>query len=196
MSMRARTGTSVAALLGLLLVVPAVSASAEASTAAPTAQEALTRRAPVLAPTEAELAEARRQAALGAAGGLTAGQGSALSAVSTFAAMPRCNSTAVRNFGNAGWAYWPTYGGGENANCFLSYQNVYNVAVKPLQNSLRFCYGYEDILVDGYFGPRTRDRLKGAQQHEGITADGQMGPQTRNRILWWSWRDGFCYGVG
>ena len=195
MSMRTRARGSIAALAGLLLVGSAVTAGA-ASAAAPTEDlQGTVRRAPVLSPSASELAEGRRTAELGTPPGAPAA-GTVLAASSTFASMPRCNSTAIRNFGNAGWSYQPSYGGGTNWNCFLSYSLPYNVAVKPLQNSLRYCYGFEDILVDGSFGSRTRDRLKQAQAKEGVAADGSMGPATRAAILWWSWRDGFCYGQG
>lgn len=113
------------------------------------------------------------------------------------AAMPRCNSTAKRMFnitesGSHQIAiFQPSYNG--SFDCFLNYDLSINQAVKPLQNSLRYCYGFDDILVDGSFGAKTRDRLKQVQAMEGIAVDGSMGPVTRTKMAWWAQQHGGCY---
>lgn len=68
-------------------------------------------------------------------------------------------------------------------NCNMS-QGASGAHVKALQLSLNECYG-ESLILDGDFGPRTRDALKRAQADEDISVDGGYGPQTRNALAWY-----------
>ncbi len=53
--------------------------------------------------------------------------------------------------------------------------------VADLQECLRGL-GYDDSLVDGIFGTRTRSAVTDFQRAEGLVADGIVGPDTRQAL--------------
>ncbi|MFD9445268.1 peptidoglycan-binding domain-containing protein [Streptomyces sp. NPDC060006] len=74
------------------------------------------------------------------------------------------------------------YNGLNNVRCWMDYGSTGN-GVETLQLALKSCYG-RSIVVDGDFGPATRDALEYAQSQEGITVDGQYGEQGFNNLKW------------
>ncbi|KAA3646802.1 MAG: peptidoglycan-binding protein [Chloroflexi bacterium] len=53
--------------------------------------------------------------------------------------------------------------------------------VTALQHLLR-SYGYV-LVVDGNFGPQTKNRVQGFQMTEGLTVDGIVGPDTWSALI-------------
>lgn len=73
-------------------------------------------------------------------------------------------------------------------NCILKQTDskVKNVATNALQKTLRLCY-YQNITIDGLFGPNTKAALKNAQKSSGLTGsqvDGIYGPVTSRKLRW------------
>jgi murein L,D-transpeptidase YcbB/YkuD len=56
-------------------------------------------------------------------------------------------------------------------------------AVRALQNSLRYGYGYR-IAVDGFFGRGTRDAVLRFQRRHGLVRDGVAGMTTWRALIW------------
>jgi hypothetical protein len=54
--------------------------------------------------------------------------------------------------------------------------------VRAVQYLLKNAYGY-DIAVDGIFGPKTEEAVKGFQTSRGLTVDGIVGPQTWKALI-------------
>jgi peptidoglycan hydrolase-like protein with peptidoglycan-binding domain len=54
--------------------------------------------------------------------------------------------------------------------------------VRPLQQLLQ-ARGYNNVAVDGVFGPVTEAAVKDFQQSKGLAADGIMGPQTWPKLI-------------
>jgi hypothetical protein len=69
-----------------------------------------------------------------------------------------------------------------DVNCELARGNATD-GVSKLQDALNRCYG-ANLARDGIFGPRTEEALRAAQDFENITVDGRYGPQTRAHLKW------------
>lgn len=98
-----------------------------------------------------------------------------------------CNTTysfsATYN-GQAVLVYIPSTGSTEASTTCNMGQGAQSNAVKTLQRSLHNCY-YENLSIDGIFGPSTKAALKRAQAAEeldGSQVDGVYGPVTRDHI--------------
>jgi peptidoglycan hydrolase-like protein with peptidoglycan-binding domain len=55
--------------------------------------------------------------------------------------------------------------------------------VMALQHSLRFVFGFNNLAVDGIFGPQTKAAVVAFQQKFNIGADGIVGPVTWNKLV-------------
>lgn len=83
-------------------------------------------------------------------------------------------------------------------NCRLGQGATDNWGVIALQITLRDCYG-QGTVVDGYFGPQTRDALLNAQRWEAgqgfpVAIDGHFGPQDQDWLLFPTYYDGSYAG--
>jgi peptidoglycan hydrolase-like protein with peptidoglycan-binding domain len=56
-------------------------------------------------------------------------------------------------------------------------------AVRAVQHSLRFAYGFTSLAVDGIFGPRTQAAVRSFQSRFRIGVDGIVGPITWNTLV-------------
>ena len=54
-------------------------------------------------------------------------------------------------------------------------------AVSDIQLALRRA-GYQDVTMDGYYGPKTQAAVKAFQQSRGIGNDGVVGPVTMAKL--------------
>ena len=79
-------------------------------------------------------------------------------------------------------AYVPFRSTGYTYDCDLSYGNS-GAAVRQLQYVLNNCYGF-NLTVDGSYGTKTDQAVRGVQAARSIRIDGVYGPQTRNAMLW------------
>ncbi len=122
-------------------------------------------------------------------------------------AAPDCTSfTSYSTVG--GFMRVPTIGRETGAyNCELGRGN-FSDAVRVLQASLNRCF-WQNIAVDGDFGPNTQQAVRNAQMmmnswHDpDIAVDGRYGPQTRRAGFafavfttyggWQVKQDGYCY---
>lgn len=80
-----------------------------------------------------------------------------------------------------GWRQTPWSRAGQTNRCLME-PGARHVGVEALQNSLKFCYGY-NIAVDGIYGTNTKAALAGAQRQHGIADDGVYGPVTARNIV-------------
>jgi hypothetical protein len=55
--------------------------------------------------------------------------------------------------------------------------------VRLLQRALATCNG-QAVVIDGDFGPQTRQAVRTVQQRNGLAVDGVYGPQTRSVMAW------------
>ncbi len=93
------------------------------------------------------------------------------------AALPTCDHFSVRKV-QKGTVRFPSVGADtKQTNCKLQYGN-HNWGVVALQQWLLYCNGAKQIVVDGIYGPVTRDVVTWLQAANGVTADGVYGPQT------------------
>lgn len=104
--------------------------------------------------------------------------------------MPPCNSSQTTHFSN-GWsiktpAVFDLNSGAYRCNLKLgdrySDPEIYN-GVLVLQRNLNSCYRTH-LVVDGIYGPKTRDAVRRVQLLHHINADGIYGPQTRSAMVW------------
>lgn len=70
---------------------------------------------------------------------------------------------------------------GYGTTCTLRYGDS-GAGVSALQRSLRTCFEKDYVVVDGVFGPRTRDALRSAQSFLGVDVDGVYGYNTRSAM--------------
>lgn len=56
-------------------------------------------------------------------------------------------------------------------------------AVRAAQHLLRYVYGYNDVAVDGVFGPKTRAAVRAFQTSRGLAVDGIVGPETWKALV-------------
>lgn len=66
---------------------------------------------------------------------------------------------------------------GDDWNCALRQGDFDNDAVRILQVTLNYCYGYSGVVVDGDFGPVTENAL------EQVTGSRTYGPEQRYWML-------------
>jgi len=55
-------------------------------------------------------------------------------------------------------------------------------AVRCVQGALKDYAGKKDLVVDGYFGPKTKAAVQDLQRFYGLEADGYVGPLTGDAI--------------
>ena len=94
------------------------------------------------------------------------------------AALYSCNSWSSYYPGSNQIYQKPTLGlETHNTNCVLGVGNQ-SGAVTVLQDALNRCY-QQGLVVDGDYGPKTRQAVINVQRRIGTAADGVYGPQLR-----------------
>lgn len=63
------------------------------------------------------------------------------------------------------------------------YEGTSGEGVRRLQNALNRC-NFQNIAVDGNFGPATKSALIDAQRARGATVDGNYGSNSRVNLYW------------
>lgn len=114
--------------------------------------------------------------------GLLAGMAAAAPAASA-ASYPTCNGSKSIVYGSGSFAH-PYYKGTGSRDCILAHGNT-SAAVSTLQSSLRNCYGYTSVAIDGVFGDKTEAALEKVQAKEEVADDGVYGPNTRKAMKWY-----------
>lgn len=117
-----------------------------------------------------------RMSRLLAAMALTVGTLVMLSAGPASAATPQCWQE-IRRDGAAPLPHSLPATRDYNTSCWLQ-QGSNNGGVLSLQKALKYCYNAYSGVLDGDFGPRTREALRMAQRIELIGIDGIYGPET------------------
>jgi hypothetical protein len=118
-----------------------------------------------------------------ATGAVTAGLLAGMSTTTASAASyPTCNGKKTYAIGS-GTITLPYHKGTGSKDCILAY-GTQGAAVEALQSSLRTCYKYNSVIVDGIFGDKTLAALKKVQDAEDVDVDGVYGPDTRKAMKW------------
>lgn len=118
-----------------------------------------------------------------ATGAVTAGLLAGMSTTTASAASyPTCNGSKSFAYGSGSYTH-PYHKSSGSTNCILANGNQSD-AVKTLQSSLRNCYDYTSVVVDGVFGDKTEAALEKVQAKEKVEDDGVYGPNTRKAMKW------------
>ncbi|WP_461071548.1 peptidoglycan-binding domain-containing protein [Streptomyces pseudoechinosporeus] len=104
------------------------------------------------------------------------------------ASYPVCNEVTILKEGGYRTAQ-PVHKATGSRNCEL-YKGTSGEAVERLQLALVECYGYNTGGVDGIFGDLTHGAVWKMQDYENIGVDGRYGPQTRKAMKWPTWNYG------
>lgn len=103
--------------------------------------------------------------------------------------IPPCSASLTSRFDN-GWsietpALWHVGDGAFGCNLKLGDRDsgAEFDGVSTLQRNLNSCYRTR-LVIDGIYGPKTRDAVRRVQRLHHITSDGVYGPQTRSAMVW------------
>jgi peptidoglycan hydrolase-like protein with peptidoglycan-binding domain len=108
----------------------------------------------------------------------------ALMSAAPASAQASCAGTSLKSAGLGFQVRVPTTGNGTgNTNCDLGVGNQ-GAAVKTLQTALDKCNLFDNLTVDGMYGPLTQEAVEDVQQADGIHVDGIFGPQTSSHMDW------------
>ena len=108
----------------------------------------------------------------------------ALTSAAPASAQASCAGTSLKSAGLGFQVRVPTTGNGTgNTNCDLGIGNQ-GAAVKTLQTALDKCNLFDNLTVDGMYGPLTQEAVEDVQQADGIHVDGIFGPQTSSHMDW------------
>ena len=115
--------------------------------------------------------------------------GVASAEAATSRSVPACSASLTTRFDN-GWsietpALWHVGTGAYLCNLKSGDRDsgAEFDAVRVLQRNLNSCYR-TSLVVDGVYGPQTREAVRRVQRLHRIVTDGVYGPQTRSAMMW------------